>query len=200
MGRIVAWAQALALSLGAPGLFIIALLDSSFLSLPEIADLLVIWMVVQHKERLVLYAFSATLGSLCGCLALYFVGKKGGEALVRKRFRSSATDRTLAAFQRHGVMAVLIPSILPPPAPFKIFVLLAGVADIKVAQFSIAIAIGRGTRYFVEGLLAIWYGEQAIAFIRENGATVSLWLVGVLLAAFGAYLLWRRTRSAPGRP
>src|SRR5215217_5617270 len=116
MSRIVAWAQAFALSLGAPGLFIIALLDSSFLSLPEIADLLVIWMVVQHKERLVLYAASATIGSVCGCLALYFVGRKGGEALVRKRFKSTTADRALAAFQRHGVMAVLIPSILPPPA------------------------------------------------------------------------------------
>src|SRR3954471_24927108 len=134
MSRIVAWAQAFALSLGAPGLFIIALLDSSILSLPEIADLLVIWMVVQHKERFVLYAVSATLGSVCGCLALYYIGRKGGDALVRKRFKSATVDKTLASFQRYGVMAVLIPSILPPPAPFKIFVLLAGVADIGVGK------------------------------------------------------------------
>src|ERR1700704_5825657 len=97
--------QTLALAFGAPGLFVVALLDSSFLSLPEIADLLVIWMVVQHKDRLLLYAVSAMLGSLCGCLALYYVGKKGGDALVRKRFHSGAVDRTLAAFRRHGVMA-----------------------------------------------------------------------------------------------
>jgi membrane protein YqaA with SNARE-associated domain len=200
MGRLVAWAQAFALSLGAPGLFVIALLDSSFLSLPEIADLLVIWMVTQHKERLILYAASATLGSVCGCLALYFVGRKGGEALVRKRFRSGLIDRTLAAFQRHGVMAVLVPSILPPPAPFKIFVLLAGVAGISTGQFSLAVAIGRGARYFAEGLLAVWYGEQAMAFIRENGAVVSLWLVAVLLVGFGVYLLWRRMRTAPVHP
>jgi len=200
MSRLVAWVQALALTMGAPGLFLVALLDSSFLSLPEIADLLVMWMVVQHKERLVLYATAATLGSVCGCLALYFVGRKGGDALVRKRFKSASVDRTLAAFQRHGVMTVLLPSILPPPAPFKIFVLLAGVARISVGQFSIAIAIGRGARYFVEGLLAVWYGEQAIAFIRENGARASLWLVAVLAVAFGGYLLWRRARTAPARP
>ena len=135
MGGIVARVQVLALAMGAPGLFLVALLDSSILSLPEIADLLVIWMVVQHKERLVLYAASATLGSVGGCLALYFIGRKGGDALVRKRFKSSTVDRGLAVFQRHGLMAVLIPSILPPPAPFKIFVLLAGVARIGVGQF-----------------------------------------------------------------
>src|ERR1700745_1468880 len=106
MGRIVARGEALALALGAPGLFLVAMLDSSVLSLPEIADLLVVWMVVQHKERLVLYAASATLGSIAACLALYYVGRKGGDALVRKRFKSAAVDRTLAAFQRYGLMAV----------------------------------------------------------------------------------------------
>src|SRR5215212_3802917 len=104
MGRILDRVQVLAMALGAPGLFAVALLDSSVLSLPEIADLLVIWMVVQHKERVVLYALSATAGSLGGCLALYYIGRKGGDALVRKRFRSGAVDRTLAAFQRYGVI------------------------------------------------------------------------------------------------
>jgi len=196
MGRIVDRVQALALALGAPGLFLVALLDSSILSLPEIADLLVIWMVVQHKERLVLYAASATLGSVSGCLALYYVGRKGGDALVRKRFKSTTVDKTLAAFQRHGVMAVLIPSVLPPPAPFKIFVLLAGVAEIGVGQFATAVAIGRGARYFTEGLLAVWYGEQAMDFIRDNGATVSLGIVTLLVVAFAAYLFWRKRATA----
>src|SRR4029079_8036262 len=183
MGRILDRVQVLALALGAPGLFLVALLDSSVLSLPEIADLLVIWMVVQHKDRLVLYALSATAGSLAGCLLLYYIGRKGGDALVRKRFRSDAVDRTLASFQRFGIITVLTPSILPPPAPFKIFVLLAGVARIGVGQFAAAIAIGRGARYFTEGFLALRYGDQAIDFIRENGKTVSLWLVALLLAA-----------------
>src|SRR3954467_7252051 len=106
MSRFVGWFEALALTLGAPGLFLVALLDSSILSLPEIADLLVIWMVVQHKQRLVLYAASATVGSVCGCLALYFIGRKGGDALIRKRFKSSTVDKGLAVFQRHGLMAV----------------------------------------------------------------------------------------------
>ena len=93
-------------------------------------------------------------------------------------------------------MAVLIPSILPPPAPFKIFVLLAGVAEIRPVQFVSAIAIGRGARYFGEGLLALWYGEQALGFIRDNGRVVSLIIVVVLVVALGAYILWRKGRAA----
>jgi membrane protein YqaA with SNARE-associated domain len=195
MGRILDRIKVLALALGAPGLFLVALLDSSVLSLPEIADLLVVWMVVQHKDRLVLYALSATAGSLGGCLILYYVGRKGGDALVRKRFRSDAVDRTLASFRRFGVMTVLIPSILPPPAPFKIFVLLAGVARIRVGQFTVAIVIGRGARYFAEGLLALWYGERAMEFIHGHAAAVSLSLVGLLAVALAGYILWGKKRG-----
>src|ERR1700730_962738 len=196
MGRFVGRILAPALAFGAPGLFVVALLDSSFLSLPEVADLLVIWMVVRHKDRLFLYASTAMLGSLCGCLALYYVGLLGGDALVRRRFASSTVDRTLAAFRRHGVMAVLIPSLLPPPAPFTIFVLLAGAARIRATQFALAIAIGRGVRYFVEGLLAIRYGDRAISYIRENGTLVSLGAVAFLAAALVAYVLWGKARAA----
>src|SRR5712692_2228758 len=195
MGSFVRKAQAFALAFGAPGLFLIAFLDSSIFSLPEIADLLVTWMVIRHKSRVVLYVVSAMLGSIAGCLLLYYLGRKGGEALVRRRFSNAAVDRTLAAFRRHGIMAVLIPSILPPPAPFKIFVLLAGVADISVKRFTIAIAIGRGVRYFVEGLLAVWYGERAIAFIHAHGTAASLWAVGLLLAGLAGYVLWTKARG-----
>src|SRR6266566_1652282 len=117
MVRFVQWVRGLAVTLGAPGLFLIAFLDSSVISLPEVADLLVIWMVTRHKSYLVLYVFAATLGSLAGCLILYFLGLKGGHAVMRKRFSTERIDRTLDAFRRHGMMAVLIPSILPPPAP-----------------------------------------------------------------------------------
>ena len=196
-GRI----EALALALGAPGLFLVALLDSSILSLPEIADLLIVWMVVQNKERFALYALSATLGSIVGCLALYYIGLKGGEALIRRRFRPASVDRTLAVFRRYGMLAVLIPSLLPPPAPFKIFVLLAGAAEIRVRQFVAAIAIGRGIRYFGEALLAVRYGDSAITFLRKNASTVSLGLAVLLACALLVYILWRRARvprDAPG--
>ncbi len=199
MGRFVAHVQAVALALGAPGLFLIGLLDSSVLSLPEIADLLVIWMVTQHKPRFVLYAAAATLGSMAGCLLLYYIGKKGGDALVRRRFHPAKVDKAMALFQRHGVLAVLIPSLLPPPAPFKIFVLLAGVADISAARFTTAIAIGRGSRYFVEALLALRYGDRAIEFVRHNGATVSYAVLTLIAIAIAAYVLWTRTQKTRRR-
>ena len=136
---------------------------------------------------------------------MYYIGRKGGEVLMRKRFNEATVDRTMALFQRYGVLVVLIPSLLPPPAPFKIFVILSGVARIPVLKFCAAIAIGRGIRYFGEGLLAIWYGELAMAYIEQNGRQVSLVVVGVLAVGLAGYLVWRRFKRPPpaageGRP
>jgi membrane protein YqaA with SNARE-associated domain len=201
MGRIASRVAAFATALGAPGLFIVAFLDSSFLSLPEIADILVVSMVTANKGRVVLYVVCATLGSLAGCLVMYVIGKKGGAALVGKRFASASVERAMAAFDRYGVMAVLIPSILPPPAPFKIFILLAGAAGISTPRFVAAILAGRGARYAVLGFLAIRYGDRAMAYMHANGARVSLIVVGLLVAGFVAFLLWskRRRRTADKR-
>ncbi len=196
MSRIVNWVQGFALSIGGPGLFIVAFLDSSFLSLPEINDLLVILLVIQDKERMAYYALLATLGSVAGCLVLYFLGRKGGEALVRRRFGGPRLDRAMALYHRYGVLAVAIPAILPPPSPFKVFVLLAGVARLPVVQFVTAVALARGLRYFGEGWLAVRYGDQAIALLEENGRTVSLVIAAVVVAAAGAYLFWSRRRPA----
>lgn len=195
MHKFVASLQSLALAWGAPGILAVAFLDSSVLSLPEIADLLVIWMVTTHPSRFLLYVTSATIGSLCGCLVLYYIGK-GGEALLRSRISTHRYDKTLDAFRRHGIMAVLVPSILPPPAPFKPFVLLAGVAEISPTKFATAILIGRGARYFIEGLLALWYGERAIAYIREHGVEVALAAVAIIGVGFVAYLYWPRRRGS----
>ena len=109
-------------------------------------------MVTRHPERdRSGTSLAAIAGSMAGCLVLYYIGRKGGEALVRKRFTGDRIERAMAALRRYGVMAVLIPSLLPPPAPFKIFVLLAGVVGISVARFATAIAIGRGVRYLALG-------------------------------------------------
>jgi membrane protein YqaA with SNARE-associated domain len=194
MGRFADWIQSFALALGGPGLFIVGFLDSSFLSLPEINDLLLIWMVTQHKSRMLYYAASSTLGSVAGCLVLYYVGRKS-EEWVARRFSAARMERAMKTFQRYGVMAVLIPSLLPPPAPFKVFVLLSGIAGISVTRFAAAIAIGRGIRYFVEGLLALWYGDRAIEFIRANGRPVALSLVALLAVATAAYVLRKKAQS-----
>jgi membrane protein YqaA with SNARE-associated domain len=195
MKSFVAWIQSVALVMGAPGLFVIGFLDSSFVSLPQVNDLLIIWMVTQHPERMPLYALMATLGSVAGCTVMYMIGRKGGEALLRKRFRDSHVTSGLNLFQRYGLLAVLIPALLPPPAPFKIFVMLAGVAKVPITSFLIAVALGRGLRYLVEGVLAIKYGEQALTFVKDHGREASLWLVAAILAAGLVWFLWRRTRA-----
>ena len=199
MGRFVARVHALAIALGAPGLFLIAFLDSSFLSLPEISDLLVVSMVTHHKARLLVYVAAATLGSLTGCLVMYFIGKKGGDALVRKRFATANIERAMRSIQRHGMMAVLVPSLLPPPMPFKIFVLLAGVAGITVRRFTAAVLIGRGLRFTALGLLAVRYGDQALAYMRENATKVSLIAVGLLVIAFVGFQLWTKAQGRKNR-
>jgi membrane protein YqaA with SNARE-associated domain len=195
MARITAWIEAFALSIGAPGLFIIAFLDSSFLSFPEVNDLLIVLAVVNHPERMVLYASMATLGSIAGCLALYFVGRKGGERLLRKRFSGGNVERASTLMRKYGAMALIVPALLPPPAPFKIFVLMGGVANIPLPTFIWAIAVGRGVRYFGEGILAVMYGKQALDYIHENGKVVGIALgLLVLLGGIG-YYLWTRRRT-----
>ena len=196
MGSFVNWIQSTALALGGPGLFIIAFLDSSFLSLPEINDLLLVWMVTQHEARMPYYALASMLGSVAGCLVLYYVGRIS-EQWVARRFSAERMERTMKTFQRFGMMAVLIPSLLPPPAPFKVFVLLAGVAGIRVQSFVLAIAIGRGIRYFGEGLLAVWYGDRAMEFIEANGRPIALALVALLVIGLLAYLLRKRAQAKP---
>ncbi|MEQ1730079.1 MAG: VTT domain-containing protein [Vicinamibacterales bacterium] len=193
MRSVVDWIQALALGLGAPGLFLAALLDSSFIPLPEVVDILLVWMTTQHESRMPMYAASATIGSVIGCLMLYWVGRRGDQ-FIQRRFSADKVERTLGAFRRYGLMAVLIPSLLPPPMPFKIFVLLAGVAGISPVRFSVAIAIGRGIRYVGEGALAVWYGDAALQFLEQNGRTVSLSLALLMGAGLGGYVLYQKTR------
>ncbi len=192
MKRLLDWIQGFAVTLGGPGLFLIGFLDSSFLSFPEVNDLLVVLMVTEHKHRLLYYSLMATLGSLAGCLALYYVASRGGQAFIRKRFKEQHVERGLKLFQKYGLLMVIVPALLPPPAPFKIFVLLAGVAGIPVWQFATAIFIARFVRYFGEGLLAVYYGEQATAFLEQNAKQVGLWLAAIALVIGGAWILLNR--------
>jgi membrane protein YqaA with SNARE-associated domain len=196
VGRI----RSLALALGGPGLFLVAFLDSTFLPLPGITDLLLVVMVTRQPAATAWYVAAAVAGSLGGCLVMHAIGKKGGEALVRKRFAGDRVERAMASLRRHGMMAVLVPSLLPPPAQFKLFVLLAGVVGISRGRFAAAIAIGRGARYIALGILAVRYGETAMRYVRENGATVSLVAAGIVAAAFAASLLLRKARKADGLP
>jgi membrane protein YqaA with SNARE-associated domain len=193
MHRLLERIQVFALALGGPGLFLIAFLDSSFLSFPEIVDVVIVVAITREKERIIYYPLVATLGSVAGCFALYLLGKKGGEAFLRKRLHDRHVDRTLAVFQRHGVLSIIVPSLLPPPFPFKPFVFAAGVAGVRPIDFVLAVALGRGMRYFGEGLLAFFYGEQADRFIRQNSGAASLVLASLILVG-GAAWIWIQKR------
>ena len=191
MSHIIAWLQSLTAALGGPGLFVVALLDSSFLSLPEIVDLLVILMVFHNRDWLTYYGLLATAGSVAGCLVIYWLGRRGGEAFLRKRFHGRHLDRGMALFQRYGLLAVLVPSILPPPTPFKLFVVSAGVARVSVGTFVLAVAVGRGVRFFALGLLAVRYGDKAVGYFQQNGQSVALVAAAVVLVGGLVYVLWR---------
>jgi len=198
MSGFIAAVQEWASELGGVGLFIIALLDSSFLSFPQVNDLLIIVLSTKYPERMPYYAGMTTIGSLVGCYLLYGVARRGGEVFLRKRVKGRYADRAIALYQRHGLLAVVVPALLPPPVPFKVFVLLAGAAAVSPVRFGIAVAIGRSIRYFGQGYLAVLYGEQAADFMRANGAAIGIGLAAaaVILAMAVFFLRRRRHGSA----
>ena len=195
MRSFIASLYSFALSLGGPGLFAVAALDSSFVSLPQINDLLVVLMVTEHKAWMPYYAAMATLGSVVGCSIIYALAKKGGEALLRRRVSSKRVDHAFELYRRYGVLALMVPALLPPPAPFKLFVLGAGFAGVRPLKFVLGVAIARGIRYTILGILAIYYGDAALELMRTHGPLVGLTLAGVIVVAAAAYLVWRRRHA-----
>lgn len=196
MVAVVATIQEWATGLGGFGLLIVAALDSSFLSFPQVNDLLVIYLSTRNPERMPYYASMTTIGSLIGCFALYGVAWKGGEVFLRSRFKEAHVDRGMRLYQKHGLLAVVVPALLPPPTPFKLFVLLAGAARVSPWKFGVAIAIGRGIRYFGQGALAVMYGEQAIQLVRDNGVAVGIGLALTAVAIALIVYLRRRGRES----
>lgn len=194
--KVVAAITAWATGLGGVGLFIIAALDSSFLSFPQVNDVLVIVLSAKSPELMPYYAGMTTLGSLIGCFMLFAVARRGGEVFVRKRLKGAHVDRALRLYQRFGLLAVVVPSLLPPPVPFKIFVLLAGAADVAVWRFGLAILIGRGIRYFGQGYLAVRYGEHALDFMKDHGAEIGIGLAVLALVSGIGLIMLRRNRQA----
>jgi len=194
--QIMAWLLPVAERLGAPGLALIAFLDSSFLSLPQVGDALIVALTIQHPERWMIYSAATTFGSTAGCFVLYAIARKGGEAFLRRRFSEAQIERGLGLFRRHGLLAVIVPAMLPPPTPFKIFVLLAGFAGVRPLAFVLGIAIGRGFRFGGEGWLAYRYGAQATQYINDNLATASIAVASIVLLLGVILILSRRRKQA----
>jgi len=195
-----AWKQkivAFAGTLGAPGLFLISFLDSSVLTFPVINDLLLIELAIQHPARMPVYAFLAMLGSVLGCVLLFYLAEKGGEALFHKH----AGERAQAIHQwvvNNGFGGMLIAALLPPPTPFKVFVVAAGVFEVPVVSFVSAITIARAIRYFGIGYLAIRYGHEALPFLAQHKLEVAVFVVAFALVSYALSRVILRRRTPAG--
>jgi membrane protein YqaA with SNARE-associated domain len=177
--RVVAFAA----GLGAPGLLLISFLDSSVLSFPIINDLLLIQLSMQRPERMPLYALMATLGSVLGCVVLYFLARTGGEAYFHRK--AGARAHAIRHWvERNGFGGMLIAALLPPPTPFKIFVFAAGVFEAPVLGFAAAITLARLFRYFGVGYLAIRYGANAMPYLMAHKLQVALLAIGLVVVSY----------------
>ena len=174
-----------ATTLGAPGLFMISFLDSSVLSFPVINDLLLISLSIQKPPRMILYATMATTGSVLGCVLLYFLARKAGEAAFHEKAgKRGAKIRHF--IEENGFVGMLIAALLPPPTPFKVFVLAAGVFRVPLWSFTAAVTIARVVRYFTVGYLAVHYGSQALPYLATHKLMVVAALIVLVGVSYGA--------------
>lgn len=194
-----AWKQkivAFAGGLGAPGLLLISFLDSSVLTFPVINDLLLIQLAMQRPARMPLYASMATLGSVLGCLLLYFIARKGEEAIFHKH----AGDHAQAIrhwVERNGFLGILVAALLPPPTPFKVFVIAGGVFEVPLHSFVSAITLARLIRYFGIGYLAIRYGPEALPYLAQHKIQVTVLVIALVLLSYSLSRLILRRRAEP---
>jgi len=180
---------------GAFGLFSIALLDSLFLPLPSGTDAVMLLLAVARPQWMVFYALSATLGSVIGCVMLYYISQRAGSRAL-SRFSTEKQQRVKELIDRYDVLAVLVACLLPPPFPFKLVVISAGVFRFNVWRFALAITAGRLFRFMLEGYLAIRYGEQAKEVLAQYYPIIGLCLAVLALLIFVGRNLWRRKTAS----
>ena len=180
----------------APAMIIIGALDSSLLSLPEINDYLVVGRCYKDPTAAFYFPLFAAAGSVLGCLLLYTIVRRGGQAVLRKRFKLEHIKRVEKAYERFGFLAIGLPAILPPPLPFKIFVATAGALEYPRWKFLLTVMIARSLRYYVEGILAVYYGRRVLLFIRDNGLVVVSIVATVVLIGLLIYFIIKRRRNA----
>ena len=187
------------LYLAAPAMLLIGALDSSLLSLPEINDYLVVGRCIKNPTAVFYFPLFAAAGSVLGCLLLYTIMRRGGQALLRKRFSLKSIRKVEKAYARFGFLAIAIPAILPPPLPFKIFVATAGTLEYPRWRFLLTVMLARSFRYYVEGILAVFYGRRVLTFARDNGLVIVSIVAALVLIGVIIYILINR-RSAKDEP
>jgi len=181
--KLPPWLQHLVETMGGGGLFLVAFLDSSVLSFPFVTDALVIQLSFINPKRMPYYAAMAATGSIAGCIWLYLLAKKGGEAFFHRHAGGKA-GKIRNWVERNGFLSIFIPAILPPPLPFKAFVLAEGVFQVPMRTFVLAVLLGRGLRYGAEGILAVLYGQAGLEFLLAHSRAFAVSVVGVLLVMY----------------
>jgi membrane protein YqaA with SNARE-associated domain len=180
---------------GAFGLFGIALLDSALIPMAGGPDAVLMLLSAAQPGWWPLYAAAATLGSVAGCIILYYLSARAGSRAL-KRFSERKQKRVKDLLDRYDVLSVLVASVLPPPFPFKLFVVSAGVFRLNILRFAIAIAIGRAFRYLLEGYLAANYGEHAKDLLARYYPAIGIGLAVLLIVVFVGRNLWRKRSEA----
>jgi membrane protein YqaA with SNARE-associated domain len=193
LAKYTAWIWMLLQHLGIWGVFAIAFADSALLGMP--VDLFVATYVHQDHRRLLLYVVMASLGSVIGSIPLYMIGYLGGEKVLRKRISEERFLRIHRSFEEHEFWALMFPAMLPPPMPFKIFVLGAGVFEMRFRDFVAAMFAGRCLRFLALALLTLWFGPQIVGVmgmvVREHFG----WLLGAVAGGVLVWLvMWRSKR------
>jgi len=177
---------------GVWGVGAVAMLDSS--SIPVPMDLILAGYIWADKRHFWLYCLMAAAGSSVGGLLPYGLGRAGGELFLLKRVNREHYERMRARFERQEFLAMMIPSMLPPPTPWKIFVFAAGVFEMRVALFMLSVFSGRLVRWLVLSVLVITLGPGVVDVVQHHGLAL-LAIVGGL-AVIGFAWWWMRRKRA----
>lgn len=175
------------------GVLAIAALDSAALGMP--LDLVVAQFVWADKSRFLLYCFMGALGSALGSLVIYGIGYKGGEELLVKRIGQARFDKIHARFERSEFLTLALPAMLPPPTPFKLFLLAAGVAEMSVWRFLLGVFTGRMMRFLILSFLTLKFGPGVVGFVLHGHTKEKLLVLGVVATALLIWWLARRGKS-----
>jgi membrane protein YqaA with SNARE-associated domain len=195
IGSFLAKVSAYLVTFGALGLFVICLLDSTFVPLPSSADALLIVLSATNPRWMPLYVLTATVGSTIGCVILYYVARRAGSRALSK-FSHAKQKRVKELIDRYDVLSVLVACVLPPPFPLKLFVVTTGVVRLSVVRFALAIAAGRAFRYLLEGYLAARYGDQAKVILAKYYPWIGLGLAVLIVGFFVARAFLKRRPEA----
>jgi len=190
LARYTAWILHLLAPLGIWGVFAIAFADSALLGMP--VDAIIAFYVYQDHRRLLFYVLMASAGSALGSIPLYVIGYLGGEKVLRKRISEERFLQIHRSFERHEFWALMFPGMLPPPMPFKIFVLGAAVFEMRFRDFLAAIFAGRFVRFLTLALLTLWFGPQIVELIGAVFRRHLYWVLGVVVLGVVVWLLLRR--------